>query len=741
MQYKIPTWDNGTWTYTIFSDREDFRIFIKRLFKEPGLYNLDKTTHIWNEQARTFNKNRMFCDAPEGSRDYLDYWDTEKEKCRKGIIYKNVKGTTWYLSRTYYHWLNFLQIGGKEEGAKFQFPYIWDTQYHIMLYEFLAELSGKNSVILKKRQIASSYLHTAKIYNKYLFEESYVAKVMASKKSYIDAVNGCWKMFNEYHNFNNTHTAWACNNDPEKQFSWQQKVETKTLDGRKIRVGTQAVIIGITLDKDPVAGVGGRVHDVFYEEGGVAPTADVTYIYMKPALKQGSIVTGMFTIAGSVGELDQCEPLKKFIMEPEGNGFLGIDTNLIDADGTTDIAGLFIPEQWSYPPFIDKFGNSKVTEALDYINSFYEDCRIGNIEKGIKAMSPEDYQTLVSQGPRNIKEAFAIRTVSVFPIKHTARQIKRIEDGNYYLKYVDLERTAENTIEAKKSEREPCPFPMSMSAPDKRGCIVIHQHPGKGSEWGSYYFSVDPIEVGRSDTSESLASVYIYMNPIEVTQIDEEGNSKTFIEGDKLVAEWVGRYDDPNDTNENISLLVEYYNAWGISENNKTSFNNYMMLKKRSKHLAPADQMLFDKELGISQNVYQKFGWSKSGTNETGIWKKILGYGINFLSEELGNEVDKDGKITKVRYGVERIPFVWLLKEMQNYQSKGNFDRIIAFCALIAFARIQQAAGVIKKRVERKEQTPKQNLHTFEKTSFLKSIGKRGGPVRRMGIGFKSIGR
>jgi hypothetical protein len=724
-RYKIPTCTKGEWGYTIFPDREPFREWVKSIFKEPGKYKFDDTSYLFNEQARIFEKKKLFCEAPEGSRDYQEYWDTEKEKCTKGCIFDNGKGGVWYLPRFYYHWINLVQIGGKESGT-FQFPYVWDTQYHMALYKTLARLYDKDAVILKKRQIAASYLNTMEMYNQYLFDESYVGKMMASKKSYIDATNGSWKMFGEYHNFTNMHSAWACLNNPDKEFSWQQRTETKTSDGRKVNIGTQATLIGITLDKDPVAGVGGRTKDAYYEEGGVAPTADKTYIYMKPALKQGAVKTGMFTISGSVGELSQCEPLKKFIKNPDDHGFYAVTTDLIDANGTVGDAGLFIPEQWSYPPYIDEYGNSRVEEALVYLNELYEKERL--------TKSQEEYQTLVSQGPRNIEEAFAIRTISIFPSKHTVRQVKRIENNELFLKNVDLERTDTNEIKVKPAEREPNEYPIKKTAEDKRGCVVVHVHPGKEPKWGAFYASVDPVEVGKSDHSDSLASIYIYMNPIEVTKIDENGDSVTYIEGGKLAAEWTGRYDDPNETNEYISMLIEYYNAWAVVENNKTTFINHMILKKRAKYLAPASEMLFDKELEVKQNVYQKYGYTRTPA----LWKKMLEYGVNYLSEELGEESNEEGKITKVKYGVERIPFIWLLKEMQAYVNdpKKNFDRISAYCPLIAFAKIQHAAHGYTKKVERKEGTNKPKTHTFDRNTFLKSIGNR---MTRGGSIFKSM--
>lgn len=742
MIYKIPTWDNGNWTYTTFPDKESFREFVKSLFKEPGKYQFDETTYEWNSRARNFNKHRCYTDAPEDSRDYIEYWDTEKEKCRKGVIYKH--GTNvWYLPRFYYHWLNFLQIFNKSVD-NFTFPEVRDVQYHMALYEILAALHGEDASTLKARQKASSYFHLCKMYNKYIFEKGYVGKVMASNKDFMIQPNGSWKFLDHYHNFTNENTAWACTNMPDKPLEWQQKVETKTPDGRKVKIGTMATIVGITLNQSPTAGVGGSCSEAFYEEGGIAPTADETHIYMKSAMREGDIVSGIFSIAGSVGKLTDCGPLKEFTLNPTGHGFYAVWTNLLDKNGAEGWTGLFIPEQWGMPPFIDKFGNSMIEEALAHLEKQDSEWKNGYTnDRGQKVppMKAELYQIERSQHPRNIEEAFAIRTISIFPVKHTSRQIKRIEDNQYYLKYVDLERTDENKIITKPSERKPNEYPIVMTTEDKRGCVVTHEHPGQNPECGPnsiYYYSVDPVETGDTTSSDSLAAIYIYKNPIEVTRIDAEGNSETFIEGDKLVAEWVGRYDDVNETNEYMSMLVEYYNAWGISERNKPSFNTHMILKKRTRHLAPEKEMLFDSEIEPTQNTTPKYGWF----NTTNSWRKILQYGVDYLSEELKPIEGTDGKIT-LRYGVERIPFTWLLREMQQYQPKKNFDRIISYCALIAFAKIQQAALGTKKRIERHEtKSVKQKSHTFTKGMVLRSIGQLNTSAnRRPGNPFRSIGR
>ena len=192
----IPTWDNGVWTTTSFETRTEFRDFVLSLFKEPGTYDFDETSFVFNEEASKYNMQGFYTPAPVRSRDYNAYWDEMKTRCRKGVIFKN-KGKTWYLTREYYMWINFLPINNKEI-RKFAFPDIRDAQYHLALYEILAELFYKHAAVLKKRQIASSYFHAAKLINQIWFEETPILKMGASLKAY---VQDTWRFLAEYRNF------------------------------------------------------------------------------------------------------------------------------------------------------------------------------------------------------------------------------------------------------------------------------------------------------------------------------------------------------------------------------------------------------------------------------------------------------------------------------------------------------------------------------------------------------------
>ena len=698
---EIPTYENGSWTITTFDTREEFKDFLLSIFKEPGKYKFNETSKIFNQEGRKFQKQGFYCAAPVKTKDFIAYWDDQKRKCRNGIIVKDGEDS-WFISRDYYMWLNFLPIYDKEE-KRFDFAKVRDAQYHMALYEHLAEMHYKHAIILKKRQIASSYFHMAKLINQYWFEEGAVLKIGASLKDYINE-KGSWKFLNEYKNFLNEHTAWYRPAEPDKVGAWQQQIKVR-IGGRDTYKGLKSTINLYSFEKDPTHGVGGPVTYFFHEEAGIAPKMDDTYGFMKPALKSGHMITGQFIAAGSVGDLDQCEPMKEYILHPEENGFYGVETDLIDKDGTIGISGLFIPEQWSMPPYIDSYGNSKVEEALEALEKEFDKMK--------KDLDPAAYQLTVSQQPRCIEEAFATRKISVFPPHLVAKQMQRIQDKQYSIEYLELSRNAEGKIIDKQSRKTPImDFPISKKTEDKEGVICVYERPHKDPTFGMYYASVDPVGEGKTTTSESLCSIYVYKNPVEIIKDEGNGKVKNEIERDMIVASWCGRFDDLNKTHERLELLIEWYNAWTIVENNVALFIQYMISKKKQRYLVPKDMILFLKDIGANRNVFQEYGWKNVGTLFKG---NVLSYGIEFLKEELDYETKENGDIVKTVYGVERIPDIMLLKEMQAYREGLNVDRLVAFCALIAFAKVQQSNRGLAKRVE----VTKENLDNSQKFSKL----------------------
>ena len=137
-----------------------------------------------------------------------------------------------------------------------------------------------------------------------------------------------------------------------------------------------------------------------------------------------------------------------------------------------------------------------------------------------------------------------------------------------------------------------------------------------------------------------MCSIFVYKNATEVTRTTAAGDVEQFIEKDKVVAAWCGRFDDINKTHERLELIIEWYNAWTLVENNISLFIQHMIARKKQRYLVPKQQILFLKDLGSNRTVYQEYGWKNTGT----LFKShLISYAIEFLREVIDEETDING--------------------------------------------------------------------------------------------------
>jgi hypothetical protein len=720
----IPQWEDGKWTLKSFNSREEFvRVLEMEYFREPGEYGLNETVKEFNAQARKFKKDGYYCDYLEGTMDFEDYWQFEKLKSRKGVFFKD-GDKSWYITRDYYFWINFLPIIDKVK-KKIDFADIWDTQIWMSNYEFIAELQFKHAAVLKKRQFGSSLYHVGKLTNYLWFESAPVLKMGASLEAYLTGVNGSWKFAQMYRTFLNKETAWTREMNPGTIGEWVQKQEVSE-GGRKYDVGLMGTMQSISFQQSDTAGVGGLTTIFFYEEAGIAPSMDKTVEFLLPAMEAGDITTGLFVCAGSVGDLDQCKPLKKYIYKPEENGFYGIKNKWVNEKGSVTITGLFVPEQYSMPPFIDEFGNSLVEEAVARLDELYAEWE--------RDLDPDVCQIRKSQRPKTMEIAFSARGESRFPQALVNSHKLEVDDGKYGYELLELEEDVKGEIVAKRTNKPPIlEFPVNKKLTDKRGSIVVWERPDEDAEWGTYYASVDPVSEGKTTSTDSLCSIYVYKNAIQVTKYND-GKTSNHVEGDKIVASWAGRFDDINETHKRLELIVRWYNAWTIVEANVSLFIVHMIQHKLQKYLVPKSEMIFLKEHGHNKGTFQEYGWKNTGTIFV---NNLLTYLIESLKEKIYEETDENGNVTNVIYGITRIPDTMALEEMKQYEYGLNVDRLISLSALIAFVKLQNANRGYKKRFEtddREYLDKSDEIYNLKGKSAFKNIGRnRGGKSQRPG--------
>lgn len=731
--YNAPTYnlDTKEWSHTSFDSRKDTVVFIKNKFKYPGKYGLKYSDGVWNEQAKIFQQNEKIAGRGKGhypkyvrnSADFKKHWNAEKEKCKFDgfIIYKKPSEDLEFAVPCLYYWyLNYCPIPDKVK-AKDDFPDVYDGDLHYFLYILQCILLRKYGVVLKKRQSGYTLKNMAILLNAIWFGESAVSKIFAADEK---KVKDSWTFMEKYRDHINNHAGWTRGCDPNKKLDWQ--IRRKQTDGSY--KGNMSIAQGFTTKQDPTNGIGGSATVIFGEESGANPTLDITHEFITSNVALGGLTTGLIMYSGAVGELDKADPLKEFMFHPEDHDFLACENYIEEDLELGPKVGFFAPEWWNYVSVEeDDDGNQfgDILKCFDNWGNSDKEKSIFEIHKNRKKAekkSPEKYRYYCSQRPLSIKEAFAFRKESIYPLQLVGKQKQRIENKEYPHEYLDIDKNEYGILEFKKSNKFPISeFPITKTNTDKEGCIVVWERPCENPAFGMYYASVDPIRDGKSTTSESLFSIYIYKNDVEVTKVTGM-ETDTYIEPGKIVAAWCGRYDDVNDTNKLGQYLIEIYNAWAIVEANASEFINHMINQKKQHHLVPKSQIMFLKDLGANLNAFQEYGWKNTGT----IFKNhMIPYSIGYLKEEIDVETSTDGKIVKRVFGIERVPDIMLMKEMEAYHPDLNVDRLIAFCALTSFIRVQHANRGYLKRVEHDKSAKSLDMRLYSKeSSFFK---KRGG--------------
>lgn len=731
--YNAPTFniDTGQWSYTPFEKRKDALAFVVGHTKYPGQYNLKYSQGVWNEQAvffQTAERTKNNGHYPKFVKDTVDFrrhWDFEEEKCKfEGfLIYRKPSENLEYVVPCLYYWyLNYCPIPDKVKQRN-DFPEIYDGDLHYYLYILRCILRRRYGVVVKKRQFGFTLKNMSIMLNAGWFGRSIMSKIFAYDEN---KVKESWEFMTLYRDHNNRHCAWKRGFDPGKSLDWHMR--RKQTDGSY--KGRNCQWKGFTTRNNPTNGIGGSAKIIFGEEAGANPTLDQTHEFIQSNVSLGGLTTGLIIYSGAVGELDQAEPLKDFMLHPEDHGFEACVNTIEDDIEFGDKVGFFAPEWWNYVSVERDENDEPVGEPLkcyDENGNTNKELALSEIAKWrqqAKKRGPEKYRYYCSQRPLSIKEAFAFRKEMVFPANLVLNQERRIEEGEYPCEHVDIVINVKGELEIVKSDKLPIrDFPIKPSTENKEGVICMWERPynyPQRPEFGKhYYYSVDPVGEGKTTTSESLFSIIIYKLDTEVITYGEQG-AKSRIEPGKIVASWCGRFDDINKTHQRAQYMIELYNAYGIVENNVTAFITHMIHKKRAHHMAQRDQILFLKELGANTNVFQAYGWKNTGT----LFKSnLISYGVEFTKEVIDSEVEADGKIVKDIHGIQRIPDLMLIKEMKAYYDGLNVDRLVTFCSLVAFVKLQLANRGYVKRVEHAEKRKTDPKLYAKPSSFFKERG------------------
>ena len=642
----------------------------------PGDWKIDSDIFKARPQATYFDSNGLYTDLTPNTGSWVSHWDLQKELCYTGLLIED----KYYITGDLYWYLNFIKIPDKVKGGE-HFPMIYDMD--IWFYQQIekAELLGKFTLTLKKRQSGFSLKMLAKILKRWWFEKGFVGRIGAYEEK---PLQDDWDILVKYYNHLQSTVGWK-RDKTKGRLRWVQ--QTDLLDGTT--KGNLSILQGIICSKNAAKLVGGKVDEILLEEVGIFPNVDKVIGFARAALVYGNKTTGNLHAFGAVGELKQCEPFKEYFYAPEINNFLTFDNPYTER--TDNKTGIFIPVQWCYYPYIDEYGNSLIEESLEAITKQEE------IEK---KKSYLDYVLYKSQNPRTTEDAFANREENVFPT-HIIQPHYEWLNNEYQPLLVTLIE-ADGSIYRKLGSKEPLveDFPVKKHS-SKVGAVVIDEMPYPNAPFGMYYAGIDTISPIQGSQSISLQSCYIYKAAHE---LDGEYSA------DKVVAWYTGRTDDPYGSYEITRKLIKFYNARCLIENNNRNYIEWLIKENEKKHIMRKYEAPISKDIIVKSNVSAQ----EYGINVTRLKQYLLSIVIEYITEEIGTRFDDDGTSHTI-HGVERIKDKMLLKEMLDYTPKKNTDRIDAFGLVILASRSNTNRGMKLKSKAIKKMTKQPRYNPFNR--------------------------
>jgi hypothetical protein len=286
-----------------------------------------------------------------------------------------------------------------------------------------------------------------------------------------------------------------------------------------------------------------------------------------------------------------------------------------------------------------------------------------NLERLKKAGDRLAYLKEKMYYPQEVDDIFLNEDSNIFDIEGAKRQKSRLlaneRTGTPVVLYDDGDG-----IKHEFTDKMPITnFPLK-NTDHKDAPIVIYEFPVENPPYGLYVAGVDPYRQGKAAYSTSLGAVYIYKRMHSITNEKYQ---------DMFVASYCASPDKKETWEEQARLLIKYYNARALCENDEMSFIDYMISKNDAHYLEKQPEWL--KEVVPNTTVRRDYGIHRSSEK---IRDFLHGCLKKYSEETLTMEKNEQGEIIKEVKGMVKIFDPVLLEEMIQYNEDGNFDRIIA---------------------------------------------------------------
>ena len=546
--------------------------------------------------------------------------------------------------------------------------------------QHMAELASRGKG--KSYSLASILNHIFVVGENEEAHEKVKGIVTAYQKEYLTK-DGVLNKFVDMANFCATNTQFPRKRlkNSLQEMTWIMGYKDVELD---IERGTQNTVLGVSSKDDESKLRGKRAAKILIEEFGTFPRLVDLYNVLLPSVQEGDIVFGQIYMLGTAGDNESdFAGAQEIMYNPKGYNMYALP-NVFDKYNQGKPYFVFF-----FPGYINRKGCYNENGVSDVIKALIE-ILMNRYRVKYNSTDPNTIIKTIAEVPITPAEAIVKTGVNMFPVADLTERIGQLDANltEYDDVYVgDLVFNKEGQVEYKPTSATPIrDFPHKDNKIE--GAIEIYQMPEIDKNTGKpyndrYILGADPYDDDESNTM-SLGSIFV---------LD--------LWTDRIVAEYTGRPSFADDYYEICRKLCLFYNGRLNYEYNKKGLFSHF--STRNSLYLLTDVLDFLKEKQMMKDGY---GNKSKGTNASPA--------INaFARSRLRSWLLAPVPIMQTIDGEEKevmVPRLFtvrnraLLKELINYNSEGNFDRISAMGMLMLLREdrmIRYQGDVSKEKQER----------------------------------------
>lgn len=546
--------------------------------------------------------------------------------------------------------------------------------------QHMAELASRGKG--KSYSLASILNHIFVVGENKDAHEKVKGVVTAYQKEYLTK-DGVLNKFVDMANFCATNTQFPRKRlkNSLQEMTWTMGYKDMELD---IERGTQNTVLGVSSKDDESKVRGKRAAKILIEEFGTFPRLVDLYNVLLPSVQDGDIIFGQIYMLGTAGDNESdFAGAQEIMYNPRGYNMYALP-NVFDKYNQGKPYFVFF-----FPGYVNRKGCYNEDGVSDIIKALIE-ILMNRYRVKYNSTDPNTIIKTIAEVPITPAEAIVKTGVNMFPVADLTERIGQLDANptEYDDVYVgDLVFNKDGQVEYKPTSAQPIrDFPHKDNKIE--GAIEIFQMPEIDKNTNKpyndrYILGADPYDDDESNTM-SLGSIFV---------LD--------LWTDRIVAEYTGRPSFADDYYEICRKLCLFYNGRLNYEYNKKGLFSHF--STRNSLYLLTDVLDFLKEKQMMKDGY---GNKSKGTNAS---PAINAYARSRLRSWLLAPVPImqtiDGEEKEVM--VPRLFTVRnraLLKELINYNSEGNFDRISAMGMLMLLREdrmIRYQGDVSKEKQER----------------------------------------